>query len=219
MLILIKTFILITTNWYYRRNLQEKLVYYVTANRTQFHCTTYTYIYMHIYTYICIYIYIYTHTHTFILIYILYISHLKGVYIHHIIYTILYIYTIYHHWRILRSSYRKLAWVRFEPRTTEFRSATLIEWAFRSWVHLALRANFAKLLQFHCLFSARFYFGYWLRQLPRWFWLKFCTGNHMSVAEWTCVGVNYNNFSICTGYILTLNDVISEINEKAARIV
>ena len=41
----------------------------------------------------------------------------------------------------------------------------------------------------------------------------------MSVAERTCVGVNYNNFSICTGYILTLNDVISEINEKAARIV
>ena len=27
-----------------------------------------------------------------------------------------------HHWRILRSSYRKLAWVGFEPTITELRS-------------------------------------------------------------------------------------------------
>ena len=27
-----------------------------------------------------------------------------------------------YHWRIFRSSYRKLVWVRFEPTTTEFRS-------------------------------------------------------------------------------------------------
>ena len=26
-----------------------------------------------------------------------------------------------HHWRIFRSSYSKLVWVGFEPRTTEFR--------------------------------------------------------------------------------------------------
>ena len=30
-----------------------------------------------------------------------------------------------HHWRILLSSHRKLAWVRFEPTTTEFRSNAL----------------------------------------------------------------------------------------------
>ena len=27
-----------------------------------------------------------------------------------------------HHWKIFRSSYKKLAWVGFEPTTTEFRS-------------------------------------------------------------------------------------------------
>ena len=33
-----------------------------------------------------------------------------------------------HHWRIMWSSYRKLAWVRFEPTTTKFRSDTLTDW-------------------------------------------------------------------------------------------
>ena len=53
----------------------------------------------------------------------------------------LYIYGI-HHWRILRSSYRKLAWVGFELTTTEFRSDALTDWATRPWVQLALRTNF-----------------------------------------------------------------------------
>ena len=57
-----------------------------------------------------------------------------------------------HHWRIFRSSYRKLAWVGFEPTTTEFRSDAPTDWAIRQWVQLALRANFAQPLQFH-LFS------------------------------------------------------------------
>ena len=39
-------------------------------------------------------------------------------YIH--IYIYIYIYGI-HHWRIFRSSYRKLAWVGFQPKITEFR--------------------------------------------------------------------------------------------------
>ena len=54
-----------------------------------------------------------------------------------------------HHWSIFRSSYRKLAWVGFEPTTTEFRSDALTDWAIRPWVQLALRANFVQLLQFH----------------------------------------------------------------------
>ena len=33
-----------------------------------------------------------------------------------------------HHWRILCSSYRKLAWLGFEPTTTEFRSDALTDW-------------------------------------------------------------------------------------------
>ena len=50
-----------------------------------------------------------------------------------------------HHWRILWSSYRKLAWVGFEPTTTEFRSDALTDWAIRPWVQLALRkAHFPK---------------------------------------------------------------------------
>ena len=44
------------------------------------------------------------------------------------IYIHIYIYGI-HHWRIFRSSYRKLAWVGFEPTTTQFRSDALTDWA------------------------------------------------------------------------------------------
>ena len=50
------------------------------------------------------------------------------------------------HWRIFRSSYRKLAWVGFETTTTEFRLDALTEWAIRPWVQLAIRANFVQLL-------------------------------------------------------------------------
>ena len=34
-----------------------------------------------------------------------------------------------HHWRIIWSSYRKLAWVGFEPMITEFFSDALTDWA------------------------------------------------------------------------------------------
>ena len=47
-----------------------------------------------------------------------------------------------HHWRILWSSYKKLAWVGFEPTTTESCSNALTDWAIRPWVQLTLRANF-----------------------------------------------------------------------------
>ena len=62
-----------------------------------------------------------------------------------------------HHWTIFRSSYRKLAWVGFEPTTTEFRSEALTDWAIRSWVQLVLRANFIQLLHFN-LFALFVYF-------------------------------------------------------------
>ena len=54
-----------------------------------------------------------------------------------------------HHWRIFKSSYRKLGWVGFEPTTTEFCPYALTDRAIRPWVELALRANFVQLLQFH----------------------------------------------------------------------
>ena len=53
-----------------------------------------------------------------------------------------------HHSQILWSSYRKLAWVGFEPTITEFRSDPLSNWAIRSSIQFAVRANFAQLLQF-----------------------------------------------------------------------
>ena len=64
---------------------------------------------VHLFHYFIIYIYIYIYS-----IYILYIFY---------IYIIYYIYI--HHWKILWSSYRKLAWVEFEPTTTEFCSDPL----------------------------------------------------------------------------------------------
>ena len=88
-----------------------------------------------------------------------------------------------HDWRIIWSRYRKLAWVGFEPTTTEFHSDALTVWAIRPWVQLALRANFVELLEFHRLFSVTFHFSYCLRQSPRLFESKFFGGNHMSVAE------------------------------------
>ena len=89
-----------------------------------------------------------------------------------------------HHLRILWSSYRKLAWVGFEPMATELHPDTLIDWAIRTWVQLALRANFAQLLQFYHLFNVRFHFDYCFCQLPWLFLSKFSGGNHMSVVEW-----------------------------------
>ena len=58
-----------------------------------------------------------------------------------------------HHWWILWSSYRKLAWVGFELTTTKFRSDALTDWAIRPWVQLTLRGHFVQLLQFQCHIS------------------------------------------------------------------
>ena len=45
---------------------------------------------------------------------------------------------VIHHWRVFRSSYRKLAWVGFEPTISEFHSDALNVWAIRPWVWLSL---------------------------------------------------------------------------------
>ena len=57
------------------------------------------------------------------------------------------------HWKILRSSFKNLAWVTFELMTTEVRSDTLTKWTIRSWVQVDLRVNFVQLLQFHLFFQ------------------------------------------------------------------
>ena len=84
-----------------------------------------------------------------------------------------------HHRRILWSSYRKLAWVGFQPTTTEFHSNALTP-----WVQLTLKANFVQPLQFHCLFSVTFHFSYCLCQSPHLFELKVSWDNYMNVAEY-----------------------------------
>ena len=95
-------------------------------------------------------------------------------------------YGIYHSpWTILRSSYRKLAWIGFEPMTNKFHSDALTDWAIRPWVQLTLRAKFKQLLQFHLLLSVRFHLSYCLHQSPHLFNWSFCIGNHMILVEWT----------------------------------
>ena len=54
-----------------------------------------------------------------------------------------------HHWMILRGRHKKLAWLGFEPRTTEFHSDALTDWATKPWAQRALRANFVQLIKFH----------------------------------------------------------------------
>ena len=73
-----------------------------------------------------------------------------SIYLSIYLYLSLYIYGI-HHCGIFRSSYRKLAWVGFEPTTTELRINALTDIAIRSWVQLAPSANFVQLPQFHLL--------------------------------------------------------------------
>ena len=106
-----------------------------------------SYYYIHIYIYIYIYI---CNSNMYVIC---------NIYIH------IYIYIVIHHWRILESSYRKLAWVGFKSTTTESHSGTLTDWPIRPWALLALRANLVQLHQFHRLFSVRFRFGYCLRHV------------------------------------------------------
>ena len=102
-----------------------------------------------------------------------------------------------HHWRILW----KMAWVGFEPTINEFRSDAVTDWAIRPWVQLALRANFVQLLQFYCLFSVTFNFGYCLRQSPRFFLSNFFWGNHMSVAD-IYIYININDVCVCVSVFI-----------------
>ena len=88
-------------------------------------CTIYIYIYGNIYLYNCI---LYIQLHTIVIMIII------NNYIYtYALYIYIYLYGI-HHWKILWSSYRKLAWVGYEPTATEFCSAALTDWGIRPWV-------------------------------------------------------------------------------------
>ena len=98
-----------------------------------------------------------------------------------------FIYSI-HHWGILWSSYRKLAWVGFGPTVNEFRSDPLTDWAIRSWAQLTLRANFVQILQFHCLFGDRFHFSSFFCQSSHLFFILI----KILLRSWhRCSGMNW----------------------------
>ena len=50
-----------------------------------------------------------------------------------------------HHRKIIRSSYRRLAWVGFEPTVTEFRSDALTDWAIRLYIYVYIYIYMYKL--------------------------------------------------------------------------
>ena len=97
--------------------------------------------YVKLFSYFPIYIYIYIYIHTYIYIYFCRNVFIKKCVFNddypiniYIIYIYIYIDGI-HHWTIITSSYRKLAWMGFEPTTTEFRSDALTNWTIRPWIN------------------------------------------------------------------------------------
>ena len=87
-------------------------------------------------------------------------------------------------WSLLWRRFRKFDRVGFEPTITVLVLDTLTYWAIWPWVQLALRPNFLKLLQLHCLYSVTWHFGHCLRESPRLFSSKFSWSHHTSIAEW-----------------------------------
>ena len=73
----------------------------------------------------------------------------RGPLVYICIYIYVYTYGINHR-RIFRSSYRKLAWVGFEPMTTEFRPDALTDWAMYV-LFLLIRSSLFFFLIFPCL--------------------------------------------------------------------
>ena len=100
-------------------------------------------------------------------------------YVYMYIYIYMYVYKYgIHHWRIIWSSYRKLAWVGFEPMNTEFNSHSEATLCSYSNFIICSVSDFILAIAFvshHVCFN-----------------LKFSWGNHMSVAEWSdTYGVHY----------------------------
>ena len=93
------------------------------------------YIYIYIYIYICKKFYVCTYVCIYIYVLYIYIC----IYVCYNIY-IISLYDIITE-RFFEVAL-ELAWVGFEPMTTEFCSDTLTDWAIRPWVQLALRPFF-----------------------------------------------------------------------------
>ena len=113
---------------------------------------------------VCIYIYIYIYMYVYICMYVY-------------VYAVILCYCV-HHSKIFWSIYRKLVWVGFESKTTEFLLDTLTDWAIRQTQRqtrlLSVRLNNSAIAFLsHDVFC--FFYSTW--------------GNHMSVCVCVCMWV------------------------------
>ena len=73
----------------------------------------------------------------------------------------------------------------FEPTSTDLRPYARNDWTIIPLVQLVLRVDFAQQVQFYPLLTVSAHSGHCLHQSPRLTSLKFSSGNHSIVAEWT----------------------------------
>ena len=90
-----------------------------------------------------------------------------------------------HHWQILWSSYRKLAWVEVVPTITELCWDALSDWATSSWVQFSLRAYFVDNSNYIVCSVSHFDSTVCFRQSPCLLSSKLSVGNHICAAEWS----------------------------------
>ena len=126
------------------------------------------------------------------------------------------------------SSYRKWAWVGFEPTTTEFRSDALIDWAIRPWVHGSgnVRCDRQNLLSFWAIFCPFSHLTTqkikilknWMKKMPEdVINLQMCTinDNHMMYGSWDLECNRQNFLSFWTVFaLLPSNNPKSKILKK-----
>ena len=86
--------------------------------------------------------------------------------------------------------------VGFEPRTTDFRSYALTNWAIRPWVQLAVRANLVQLLQFHLFVQcSRFISAFAF--VSRHICFKLSLAKVITLQRCSCTDVSFNNYFQC----------------------
>ena len=103
------------------------------------------------------------------------------------IYIYIYIYGI-HHWRIFRSSYRKLAWVGFEPMTTLNSVRRSKRQSYHTMSLTRSQSQLCAVTPISSLCSEFiFHFGLCLRQLPHLPQVNSRTGNHVSSGMNWCI--------------------------------
>ena len=93
-----------------------------------------------------------------------------------------------HHWRIFRSSYRKLAWVGFEPMTTLNSVRRSKRQSYHTMSLTRSQSQLCAVTPISSLCSEFiFHFGLCLRQLPHLPQVNSRTGNHVSSGMNWCI--------------------------------